>query len=199
MTDTQRAGSPHLKPHMEREVKMDETITSEIEDEPPFDIIFQEKFHKAMLSIVEAQEYISALKCFRAAYEYRKTFSWLAESTEPADIIHQDGLSYALQTALINYIVLDPKTLEAEIHLAAVKGLVEEETVHVDSAWLSKLTSATTATIKEAFNLERFENHLIHAQVDIASSDLEPLKQHIAGALISYYKRRKIGTAPDPF
>jgi hypothetical protein len=155
---------------------------------------FQMQFQEAMHALVSSPEYMTILRYFRAAYEYRKLFSGLAESTETPDIIRQFELSYALQTALVEYIIHDPDALSAVIQAATGEDLAES--IQVDAAWRAELTAAAAATVREHFNLERFEVHLAHAQI---ASDVDILKQHIAAALISYHKRCEIGIVPDPW
>ncbi|HEY7417183.1 MAG TPA: hypothetical protein VH593_18495 [Ktedonobacteraceae bacterium] len=154
---------------------------------------FQKQFQETMHMLMASPDYLPALRYFRAAYEYRKHFSWLHESTETPDIIWQTGLSYALQTALVEYIVLkDPEALRAEIQAATGEDLAES--IRIDAAWTEELTAATAATVRERFNLERFADHLARARIP---DDVETLKQHIAAALISYHKRCEVGTVPD--
>jgi hypothetical protein len=155
---------------------------------------FQTQFQEAMHALIGSPDYLPILRYFRAAYEYRKHFPWLAESTKTS-IIQQTGLSYALQTALVDYIVLDDsETLRTEIQSATGEDL--DTSICLDAAWVEELTAATAATVREQCNLERFEKHLARARIP---SDVEVLKQHIAATFISYHKRCEVGTVPDPW
>jgi hypothetical protein len=156
---------------------------------------FQRRFQEAMHALIGSPDALPVLRYFRAAYEYRKHVPWLTESTRTPDIIQQTGLSYALQTALVDYTVLDEsEALSREIQSATGKDL--DASVSIDPAWREELTAATTATVQECFNLERFEEHLARARIP---ADVETLKQHITAALLSYHKRREVGTIPDPW
>src|SRR5260370_42714325 len=97
----------HRKRHM---VNIKEN--AHLEEATPFDLAFQEKFREAILSMIRTPKYYKALDCFLAAYVYRKSFPWLAESSETRDEMNQDGLSYALRSALSTFLVPEGATLE---------------------------------------------------------------------------------------
>lgn len=162
-----------------------------------FDIVFQEKFREAMLSMTMTSKYHEALACFHAAYAYRKRFPWLAESSVTLDEINQNGLSHALRIALSTYIV--PEALAIENVDAFIKPQIfyEGDREYLETEWVSALNFAIGATISEGFSLKHFENQLTTAGIDVTSISLETLQAHIAAAFVRYYNRRKMGISRD--
>jgi len=169
-----------------------------IEEVMPFDYTFQEKFRETILSMIRAPEYHEAFACFQAAYTYRKSFPWLPESSDTLDEINQDGLSYALRTALSTYIVPEASTLENMDVFIKPRDFYIEDWKRSEAEWMSALVSAVDATIGEGFSLKRFENQLNTAGIDVTDISPAILRVHIAAALVRYYNRRNMGVSRDP-
>jgi hypothetical protein len=167
------------------------------EEAVSFDIAFQEKFREAILSMTRTPKYHEALACFHAAYVYRKSFPWLPESSDTLDEINQNGLSYALRTALSTYMVPEVSTLKDMDAFMKPQDFYEEDRERLEAEWVSALISAVGATISEGFSLKRFENQLTTAGIDVTDISPAILQAHIAAALVRYYNRRKMGTSRD--
>lgn len=169
-----------------------------LEEVLPFDFAFQEKFREAILSMIGTPQYHEALACFRAAYVYRKRFPWLPESSEILDEINQNGLSYALRTALSTYIVPEASSLEAMDVFTKTQDFHAEDWERSEAEWVSALVFAVGATISEGFSLKRFENQLTTAGIDVTAISPATLRVHIAAALVRYSNRRNMGISRDP-
>ncbi len=197
MAETQNIGSTHdIECEGYRTTKGDTELPDDSELSPAFNEEFQERFRKAFLSMIQSSKYVPVLGYFRSAYEYRKQFPWLGESKNTSGESNQDGLSYALQAALATYIVSSPIITEPS---PGGRNIPERHRKRSDSEWTGRLAIAAEATIDEAFSLERFENRLSRGGVNVNTITPRVLQEHIAEALTSYYNRRMIGTAPDPF
>jgi len=169
-----------------------------LEEATPFDLAFQEKFREAILSMIKAPKYYRALDRLLTAYAYRKSFPWLPESRETRDEMNQDGLSYALRSALSTFLVPERVPLEG-LDVSGESGDVyAEDWKRFEARWAGALVSAVDATVSEGFSLKRFENQLKAAEIDVADLSHATLQVYIAAALVRYYKRREIGIARDP-
>lgn len=189
----------HEELRIEKAAQRHVVAVEEPEEALQFDRVFQEAFRGVMTTMLTTKDDATVLTCFRRAYEYRRGFPWLPESRTTPDVIGQDGLSYALRSALVGYIVCAPEEAEQKAMSAVAYAAAEQWSQYADSEWTTSLLAAISATIDEAFDLERFENHLLRAHVDIAPSAFETVRIHIAAALVSYYERRKTSISADPF
>ncbi len=161
---------------------------------------FQEQFRQAMVTMVTTLEYYEVFARFLAAYEYRRQFPWLEEHRPSRR--KQSGLAAALQTALAIYLVpeqvpsYEPAT--QPVSPSEQKGY-QPDTPATSSRWVDEFIVATSATIEEGLSLERFEQRLARAAINVDAIAPDVLRQHIAGALNNYYNQRKTGLSPDPF
>ncbi|MBA2285851.1 MAG: hypothetical protein H0W02_10230 [Ktedonobacteraceae bacterium] len=106
--------------------------------------------------------------------------------------MHQEGLAYALQAALVGYHV--PETGE-EVRDSDPGASLRTE--GLDVAWVSRLEAAISMTVAQGWSLERFEQSLARANVDVASITPAALRPHIAAAFLQYDDQRHIGITPD--
>jgi hypothetical protein len=162
---------------------------------------FQEQFRQAMVTMITAPEYYEVFARFLAAYEYRRQFPWLEEHQPHRK--KQSGLAVALQTALAIYLVPEQLT-SYEPATQPVIPLSEQDEHRpnipaTSSEWVNEFILATTATIEEGLSLERFEQRLARAAINVDAIAPDVLRQHIAGALNNYYNQRKTGLSPDPW
>jgi len=156
--------------------------------------LFQETFRETFSSMLRHPAFYLVINDFRTAYEYRRKFPWLAESKDLPDEIGQNGLAYALQSALSTYIA-PAATNFSEDSVEQVNECIKQ----LDREWAEQLLYAADAVIQESFGLKRFEKYLLRVNENAAPISPKVLRTHIAAALGRYYKRQQIGLSPDPF
>jgi hypothetical protein len=161
-----------------------------------FDQKFQEKFRNAVIYMINASEYEEVFTRFRSAYEHRKQFPWLEESKRGLSGGSLDGLAYALRAALATYVVAEQPWVEGG---AQTTSLRPRDAARSGPEWTGELMAAVAETIDEGFGLERFENRLSRAGVNVDTIPPDVLREYIAAALDSYSAQSRVGLSHDPF
>ena len=161
---------------------------------------FQEQFRQAIVTMIATPEYHEVFARFLVAYEYRRQFPWLEEHQPHRK--KQSGLAAALQTALAIYLVpehvtsYEPATQPVSV---SEQDGYQPNMPAMSAGWVDEFTLAISATIEEGLSLERFEQRLARAAINVDAIAPSVLQKHITGALNNYYDQRKTGLSPDPF